>query len=386
VNLGVAQQRPDYLLSDFNIYTYDILLVETSALGGIAEYEADLEVLGLYGQTTAELTPQLRLNAGLRYEDAEQSITLVDLFDEGNLSQSPALKNSYVLPAATLTWSLTDDMQLRLHGSRTLGRPQFRELAPQLYFDTDSDRQFFGNPFLGDSKLTNAEARFEWYFGPQQRLSVAGFYKNIDRPIESIATVAGGGTLQQTFANAPKAELYGAELEAVKFWGLPALGAYRVVTSGNYTYSKSSLKVDEGAVTILNDTRGERPASEVFNDGDRMTGQSTHLINVQAGIENTQRLQQATLLLNYSSPRVTSRGQILGQARLNDIIEKPGLSLDLVLRQGMKLMGREAEFNVKVRNILQNDYEEYQQVGDDRIFINKYDQGTSVSFGASLKL
>jgi hypothetical protein len=29
---GVTQQRPDFLLSDFNVYTYNILLVETSAL------------------------------------------------------------------------------------------------------------------------------------------------------------------------------------------------------------------------------------------------------------------------------------------------------------------------------------------------------------------
>ena len=44
------------------------------------------------------------------------------------------------------------------------------------------------NPLLVDSKLTNAEARVEWYFASEQRLSLAGFYKKIDKPIETFIT------------------------------------------------------------------------------------------------------------------------------------------------------------------------------------------------------
>ena len=42
--LGVTEQRPDYLLSDFNVYNYNILLVETSGLAGTARYQGDLQV------------------------------------------------------------------------------------------------------------------------------------------------------------------------------------------------------------------------------------------------------------------------------------------------------------------------------------------------------
>lgn len=385
INLAVAQQRPDYLLSDFNIYTYDIGLVETSALAGVAKYEGDLEVLGLYGQATIDITPELKFNTGVRYEDGQQSVTLVDLFNQGGLVQVAPLENEYWLPAATLTWSFRDNMQLRLHGSRTVARPQFRELAPQAYFDTDSDRQFFGNPFLGDSELTNAEARFEWYFGAQQRLSVAGFYKKIDNPIETITNVAGGGALITTFANAPTADLYGAEVEVQKYWPIPSLGTYRLVTIGNYAFSESRLKIRDGDVTILNDTRGERPASEVFTDGDPLTGQSRHLANLQLGIENTERLQQATFLVNYASKRVTSRGPILGETRQGDFIEDPGITVDFVARQGLTLLGKEAELSFKARNLLGEDYEEYQIVNDQRIEINRYKLGTSFSLGATLK-
>lgn len=385
VNLAVAQLRPDFLLSDFNIYTYDILLVETSALAGIAKYEGDLDVLGLYGQATVDITPTIKLNAGVRYEDGEQSVTLVDLFNQGGLEQTSPVKNSYWLPAATLTWSFRDDMQLRVHGSKTLARPQFRELAPQTYFDTESDRQFFGNPFLGDSELTNAELRYEWYFAPQQRFSIAGFYKDIEKPIEAITNVAGGGALLTTFGNAPSAELFGAEVEVVKYWPLPKLGPYRLVTTGNYSFTESKLKVADGDTTILNDTRGSRPASEVFTDGDPLTGQSRHIANLQLGFENTERLQQATLMLNYASKRVTSRGPILGETRQGDFFEDPGITLDFVARHGLTLFGKEGELNFKARNLLDEDYEEYQNVGGRRIEINRYKLGTSISLGGSVK-
>lgn len=383
----VAQQRPDFLLSDFNIYTYNILLAETSALAGIARYEGDLRVAGGYGQVTAEILDGLRFQGGVRYEDGKQSVTLVDLFGQGGLTQVAPIKADYWLPAATLTWTVRPDMQLRLHGSRTLARPQFRELSPQLYFDTESDRQFFGNPFIQDSTLLNAEARYEWYFSPQQRFSVAGFYKRINRPIEAIATIAGGGALLTTFANAPKAQLYGVEVEAQKFFPLTALGLdqHRLVLIGNYTFSDSKLQVQGGDTTILNDLRGNRPASEVFFDGDPLTGQSRHIGNFQFGIENTQRLQQLTMLFNYASKRVTARGPGSGQARQEDFFERPGLTIDLVARQGLRLGGAEAELKLEARNLANADYREYQDVVDQRLFINRYKLGRSFSLGASLK-
>jgi TonB-dependent receptor len=383
----VTQQRPDFLLSDFNIQTFGIQLLETSALAGIARYEGDLTVAAGYGQVTAEILDGLRFQGGVRYEDAEQSVTLVDLFNQGGLTQVPALENSYWLPAATLTWTVRPDMQLRLHGSRTLARPQFRELAPQLYFDTESDRQFFGNPFIQDSTLVNAEARFEWYFSPQQRFSLAAFGKRINRPIEAIATFAGGGALLTTFANAPRANLYGVEVEGQKFVPLTDLGldSHRLVLIGNYTFSDSEIQVDEGDTTILNDLRGARPAREVFFDGDPLTGQSRHIANFQVGVENTQRLQQLTVLVNYASDRVTSRGPAAGGLRQNDIFESPGVTLDVVARQGFRFVGAEGEIKLEARNLTNSDYEEYQEVGDTRLFINRYKLGRSLSLGASLK-
>ena len=384
---GVTEQRPDYLLSDFNVYTYNILLVETSGLAGTARYEGDLKVGAGYVQATGDIVDGLRLQAGVRYEKGEQSVTLVDLFGQGGLTQVPPIEESYYLPAATLTWTIRPDMQLRLHGSKTLARPQFRELAPQVYFDTESDRQFFGNPFLTDSTLTNAEARFEWYFAPQQRFSLAGFYKRINKPIEAIGLFTGGAALITTFGNAPRANLYGVEVEAQKYFPLGGVGLdqHRLVLIGNYTYSKSSIEVADDDTTILNDLRGPRPAREVFFDGDPLTGQSEHIANAQIGIENTARLQQLTVLFNYASKRVTSRGPASAGVRQEDIFERPGLSIDAILRQGVRVRGKEIELKLEARNLTNNEYEETQDVGDSQLFVNRYKTGRSFSLGASVK-
>ncbi|SMF78031.1 TonB-dependent receptor domain-containing protein [Allosphingosinicella indica] len=389
LGIAVSQLRPDYLVSDYNIYTYDILLVETSALAGAAAYEADLTVHGAYAKLSGEILPGLSAEAGVRYEDGKQSVTLIDLFDQGGLVQTPALKNDYWLPAATVTWNFAEDQQLRLSASKTIARPQFRELAPQLYLDIESDRQFIGNPFLVDSELTNAEARYEWYFARDERVSLAGFYKKIDRPIEAVATFATGGTLQTTFANAPKADLYGAEVELQKYFALDGLGGdfftpRRAVLIANYTYADSKLKVGPDDTTIINDSRGQRPATEVFGDGDRLTGQSKHLVNLQLGLENTDRLSQQTFLLTYASNRITNRGPFVGDIRQADIVERPGLRLDFVAREGLEIAGKEVEVKFEVRNITGEDFIEFQQ-DDIRIINNGYQVGTSVSLGASVK-
>ncbi|MCH3755907.1 TonB-dependent receptor, partial [Campylobacter coli] len=87
--------------------------------------------------------------------------------------------------------------------------------------DPDSDRLFFGNPNLRDSQLYNLEARYEWFFGRDQRFTAAGFYKRIDNPIEQVGFYTGADDRLQTgFTYLPKATLYGGEVELQKYFKL----------------------------------------------------------------------------------------------------------------------------------------------------------------------
>lgn len=385
---AVSQQRPDFLLSDFNIYTYDVRLVETSGTSGAAAYAAGLEVHAGYVQFEAELTEGLRLQAGVRYEDGEQFVLPIDLFGLGSANIVPTnINKDDFLPAATLTWNLADDMQVRFAASKTIARPQFRELAPQQYLDLEFDRIFFGNPFLQNSRLINLEARYEYYFGQDERFTAAVFYKDIENPIENVG-FRQGDNFFTTFANAPKATLYGAEFEIVKYYALDVLGGAffderRMLIAGNYTYTNSDVKVTADDL-IADPLSGNMvDATSIFRTGGfALTGQSDHIANVQFGMESTgERLSQQTILLSWNSNRVTNRGPA-GQP---DFIEYTGARLDFVWREGFKLFNALGELKFEARNLLGTDYVEFQQLNNSLIRNNAYDIGRAFQISASLQ-
>ena len=391
----VSQERPDYLVSDFNVYggytqgitTDGIFIQEDNTNAGSQAYDAELTVHGAYAKADVELLDFVQAELGVRYETAEQSVIARDIYGDGNLTQTAPLDNDYWLPAATLTWNFADDMQFRVSASKTIARPQFRELARPQYLDPDSGRIFSGNPFLQDSELFNAEARMEYYFGDGERVLLAGFYKKIDNPIEPVAFIPGGSSsFQTTFANAPEAQLYGAEVELLKYFPLEGLGNSdfftnnRFVAIANYTYTESELKVGANDTTILDDTLGVRPANQVFVDGRPLTGQSKHLANIQLGIENTERLSQYTFLLSYASDRVTTRGPITGGQVDPDLVQSPSLKLDFVAREAVTIAGQELEIKFEARNLTNENFRETQS-GNVLIINQQYDLGRTFSLG-----
>ena len=187
-----------------------------------------------------------------------------------------------------------------------------------------------------------------------------------------------------SFANAPRARLYGGELEAQKYFPLSGLsetgfwGSRRAVLIANYTYTKSRITVrPDDPVAVFASAASK--ATDLFRDGTALTGQSDHVANLEIGLEDTDRLSQQTFLLTYASKRVTNRGA----AQQPDIIEYPGLKLDFVARQGINIAGVRLEAKLEVRNITGTKYKEYQENGENRIFYNRYRPGRSASFGLS---
>jgi len=385
---AVSQQRPDFLLSDFNVYTFDVRLVETSGTNGAAAYDAGLEVHAGYLQFEAKFTDTLKLQAGVRYEDGSQFVLPIDLFGLGSANLvATSIKKDDWLPAATLTWNLAEDMQVRFAASKTIARPQFRELAPQQYLDLEFDRTFFGNPFLKNSRLINLEARYEYFFGRDERVTAAIFYKDIKDPIENLG-FRQGDNFFTTFANAPTATLYGAEIELVKYFDLIDLGGTffeerRLLIAGNYTYTNSDVKVT-AQDQIADPLSGNMvAASTIFRTGGfALTGQSDHIANMQVGLEGTgERLSQQTILLSWNSNRVTNRGPA-GQP---DFVEYTGPRLDFVWREGFKVFNKVAELKFEARNLLGTDYVEFQQLNTSTILNNAYDIGRAFSISASLQ-
>jgi hypothetical protein len=153
------------------------------------------------------------------------------------------------------------------------------------------------------------------------------------------------------------------------------------VLGANYTWTKSKLKV--GADDIVRIGTNIGPATSYFIDGTPLTGQSEHIANVQIGFEQDGGLSQQTLLLNYATKRVVTRG-LNGAVPQPPIVEEPGFTLDFVARQGIDIGFSQIELKFEARNLTGRRHEEYQQFDDVRLESNSYDVGRVFSISGSV--
>ena len=166
----VSSTRIDYLFA--NLFATDQL--GASSIGGATfpeKYIATLEVDALYAGFDTQITPFLRGAIGARYERAIEAVDTMSIgadpalnYVEACVDREPDGSCDYeydILPAATITWNPFDDLQVRGGYSETVTRPQFRELAPTEFLNTETDVNFLGNPFLINASIKNYDVRAE---------------------------------------------------------------------------------------------------------------------------------------------------------------------------------------------------------------------------------
>lgn len=372
--------RPDYLFSPDNIDPARFVLQEIATTDD--SYSASLDVNAAYLQLDADVMPFVKATLGVRYEDAEQRVQTFDRF--GNLGAGGVLlANEYFLPSATLTWNFAEDLQLRVGYSKTIARPQFRELALSRFFDPDTDRVYRGNSGLVDSELSNYDARLEYYMGRNQFITLAAFYKDIERPIEEVQFSTSTFVFETTFINTPKAELFGGEFEYRTRFKMPVsdpwFDAREWIFSANYTYTASEVQAGAGETVFDPISRTNIDASLYGIDGSDLQGTPENILNMQFGWESD--ADQMTLLLNWVDTRILQRGLDLSGAVLPDVIEDPGVQLDLVYRRDFDLGGRVVTLGLSGRNLLNQKHEEYQvsEGSLGRTEFNTYERGQTFS-------
>ena len=387
--------RIDQIFSDA-VVDAGILEIRRGGTTGFPDVsEASLETAGAYAGVDVELNDTVRFAVGGRFETSEQNTAIAQSQVADSFFAFDPLEEDVFLPAATVTWTLADSVQLRLAASMTINRPQFRELTPSIFVNTDTDDRFVGNPFLVNSESVNLDARVEYYFGASEFITLGGFYKDLTDPIEEFIFNGLGESNATSFLNAPSAELYGLEAEFEKSFRFDEIGMGRfagdrdLVIRSNYTYSDSTVSAD-GQVAItpptVDPTGGVAPilieAAGLYGDGRRLQGQSKHLANLQLGVEDYDAGWDAFLLLNYTSDRI--RAVEDRSNGLPSIIESLPLSFDAVLNLPLNVGDRDVELGFKVQNILGEDYEAKQSLGDSEIVIDSYEIGTT--FAASVKV
>ncbi len=136
-------------------------------------------------------------------------------------------------PSLNITYSLNTSMNLRLAYSKSIIRPDLRELTWFKEYDFELGGAYESYGQLVSTKIDHYDFKFEWYPTAGELISVSLFYKKLKYPMEIYAK---SGNRQFELRNDKDATNKGIELELRKslgFTGIPALKGLTVF--GNFT-------------------------------------------------------------------------------------------------------------------------------------------------------
>ena len=275
-----------------------------------------------------------------------------------------------ILPSVNAIFNLNPKNIIRVSGSQTVARPEFREIAPFSFFDFEQNYAVSGDTTLQRSRIYNGDLRYELYPRAGESISLGVFYKKFEDPIELRAR--NRNPSRYSYQNADNATSYGFELEARK--NLDVLGDAFTNFSlfSNLTYIKSEVE--------LQSTSSD---SQSINSSRPLQGQSPYLVNVGLQYTNEKNGVNGSLLYNRIGERLALVGdEVLG---VYDIYERPRNQLDLQLS---KKISKRAELKLNVSDILNNDYYFYENIDNKHSFksssdrkFSSYSPGTSFTLG-----
>jgi TonB-dependent receptor len=327
---------PDVIFSDQYIAPGLWSLLETTQ--PTDNYTANERNTAYYLMADTQFGDPFRLMVGARYEDSKLETFTFDRLEPSNQIVAD-LEDKDWLPAVTATWSFTDAMQVRAGYSKTLNRPDLRELSPAPFLEPEERYVVIGNPNLETAEIDNFDLRWEWYWSSVDNVQLAFFYKDFTNPIESFTLFGGSGGGARSFQNANSATNQGVELQVRSGLGGISDSLVDFFVKFNAAYIDSEVDVPDDA----QETTRNRP----------LEGQSEWVANLQFGYDNPIREIEAALLINAYDDRINA----VGVRGLPDAIEQGITTVDFNYRQGLNLFGQKFTLQLKGRNLTDPSYE-----------------------------
>lgn len=322
--------RPEEFF-DGRFSSNDETLFGISIYNAGGSYRAEDRLVAGYSMAELALGRGARLIGGAR---VERSDVVLDYEDVLGTRGTTSPRYTDLLPALALNIDLADAQKLRLSASRTLARPEYREIAPICYRAGLGEEQRCGNPDLRRTRIRNYDLRWEWYPSPTEALSIALFAKHFEDPIEP-RYQGRSGTNSLWVENAKTAVNYGVELEAMRDLSFVSGALTPFSVFANATLMKSEVRTG---------IEGD-PAR-------RMTGQAPYVLNAGLTYRSADGASSATLLYNVVGERILN-ARPSGQ-QVSDMIERPRPMLDLALRFPL-FAGIAGKLDLK--NLLDSPYE-----------------------------
>lgn len=355
VGQDIIRQPLDQLFSPNNLYTYN---QDGSVIPGMAVIEGSRPTDRYTGENTYTAgyisgsvpVGKFDISGGFRLEYNVQK-----LFTQDDLSKI-TVDNPVVspLPFANVAFNIGERSLIRTAYSRTVNRPEFRELAPFGYYQFELDANTYGNPDLKTATIDNIDLRYELYPNPGEVFSVGAFYKNFKNPIEYQLINVGGLGQNFSYINAPQAYSYGAELEIKKSLASLSVSKFFRNTSVNMNASLIKSEVDMGEnVTFQRRKRA-------------LQGQSPYVVNGNLYYSDPETGFSVNIGYNVFGKRIMAVGSVI----LPSWWEMPRNVVDLQIAKTIKQM----EVKLNVSNLLNAKYRVYQDDNADQKIDNNIDQ------------
>jgi hypothetical protein len=315
-----------------------------------SEYDAASSVLHAYLMNDQRYK-KFRLIYGVRMESFNQKLVAAQ---RGTGAINVNYTKLDYCPSANLVYSLTEKTNIRMSFSKTLNRPEYRELANFGFPDYLSGFFVAGDSTLKRARLYNYDVRYEIFPGRAQLLSVSAFHKAITNPIEF--STSSFYSSEARYVQSKSATISGAEVEFRVL--LSTLFARKneksllnnFTLSGNGTITRSSV-----AVGNTSDSISSRP----------LQGQSPYIINFALSYVGDSSGLSSTLSLN----RIGRRLAIAGSNILPEFFDKERTVIDFQIAKNFLNDKLELKFNA--RDLLAQDIITYLDFDKSRTLTDK---------------
>jgi TonB dependent receptor/CarboxypepD_reg-like domain/TonB-dependent Receptor Plug Domain len=331
-NFGVVGEKRDV---NGGLTRYDIGYHYINQINNKNFYDGKQTIGAAYMMGIYNVLPRLKLVAGARLEST-------DLFVESrDTSLAPSqLDLVDVLYSGNLIYSLTEKSNLRLAASRTLARPNMRELAPFEQFDTKNGFFNIGNPNLQRTLINNYDLRYEIYPNLGELIALSVFYKQFNNPI--LRTFSPTATIPELgYLNIDVANVYGVELELRKnlgFLGAKFLENFNVATNLALINSVYNIPANEIAASKNIDAAYDQTTRP-------FQGQAPYIANFILSYNNVEKGWESALAFNVAGRRLYN----ISLAAVPDVYEEAFPLLNYTLT---KRFANHYQVSVSARNLL----------------------------------
>lgn len=344
-------------------------------------YKGELESISGYANFIG-VVGNVTIQAGLRYQRDNIDVN----WDVNNF---PGRKGSVIkdyrrlFPSFNIKYALNEKHNIRFANSFTTTLPEFKEIAPFEYVSPVGEVTR-GNPDIEASLNRNFDLKWEFFPTNDQLISLTGFYKLIEDPINKVQDRGSSGVFSY-FNAGNEAEVYGLELES-RFNLLS--GEDRPNLKLNLNASKMWHKQD---LKDVFDSEGNFIRTFRYKDitESGLQGASDWIVNAALNFStNTENPFDATISGNYASDKIYALGapefQTSGDINYNDaIVEEGFVMLNLILS---KKINRNLKIGLSGKNLLNPEIKRTQLIKPSTTNIETNETVLSYSRGMGLGL